>query len=346
MGEDRADDDPVLDVEATLERFPQRRQFLAQLALGQLGEHGRVGRARDERVQHRPPRRAEDVCGDAVELDPRILEDLVQPVRLPLALADLRLAVAGQVPQRPDRLRRHETAFEQARLQQLAQPGRVRNVRLAARHLLDMARVDEQTIELVLEDRPRRLPVDAAGLHRHLGRAVRLQPVAQREQPLHRRLELRHLLLTPATPAGTRTHAVTCSLCTSNAAGRSTTVSIACSLQLDDTIVAWGASETDESDGRARSNSPGCRQGPHAKLTTGSQAPSETGVSRRPPDPRRFHPPAGGRPRPWPTNLLTRILVSCPRGPSGRSARTRARTTLTGSRYCLLDSMWARESCL
>jgi hypothetical protein len=64
----------------------------------------------------------------------------------------------------------------------------------------------------------------------------------------------------------------------------------------------WGASETDESDGRARSNSPGCRQGSHAKLTTGSQAPSETGVSRRPADHHRFHPPAGGRQRPWPTN--------------------------------------------
>jgi hypothetical protein len=49
---------------------------------------------------------------------------------------------------------------------------------------------------------------------------------------------------------------------------------------LDDTIVARGTSETDESDGRARSDSPGCRQGSHAKLITGSQAPSETGVSQ------------------------------------------------------------------
>ena len=158
-----------------------------------------------------------------------------------------------------------------------------------------MSGVDEQTVELVLEDRPRRLPVDAGGLHRHLCRAVRCQPVAQRQQTLHRRLELRYLLLAPAA-ASRNTHARGHPLLVHIQRRRTLHHRLHhCSLQLDDTIAAWGASETDESDGRAQSNSPRCRQGPHAKLNTGSQAPSETGVSKRPVNDHRFHPPAGGR---------------------------------------------------
>src|SRR6266566_1964663 len=72
--------------------------------------------------------------------------------RLPLTLSDLRLAIAGQGPQRPLRLGRHETGPEQARRHQLAKPLRVRDVGLAARHLLDVAGVHEQALEPILED--------------------------------------------------------------------------------------------------------------------------------------------------------------------------------------------------
>ena len=41
---------------------------------------------------------AEDVGGDAVELDPGVLQRLVQPVGLRAALRDLRLAIPGQRP--------------------------------------------------------------------------------------------------------------------------------------------------------------------------------------------------------------------------------------------------------
>src|SRR5256885_9486652 len=74
------------------------------------------------------------------------------------------------------------------------QPGRVGDVGLAARNLLDVASVDEQTVELVLEDRPDRLPVDAGRFHRHLRDATGLQPIAQRQQPAHAGLELCGLL--------------------------------------------------------------------------------------------------------------------------------------------------------
>ena len=126
----------------------------------------------------------------------------MQPVGLALALLDLRLAVAREVAQRPDRLRRHEARLQQPRLEQLAQPGGGGDIGRAPGDLLDVAGVDEQALELVLQDRPGRLPVDTRRLHRHVGGAVRLQPIAQGEQTLHRRPELSHVLLAP--PARSR----------------------------------------------------------------------------------------------------------------------------------------------
>ena len=57
--------------------------FARSRAAGELGEHLGVGGAVDQRVEHRPAGDAEDVGRDAVELDPGVLERLVQPVGLP-----------------------------------------------------------------------------------------------------------------------------------------------------------------------------------------------------------------------------------------------------------------------
>ena len=166
------------------------------------------------------PGLAEDVGGDAVELDPGVLEHLVQPVGLALALRDLRLAVAGQVPQRPDRLGRHEARPQQARLGQLAQPRGVGHVGLAARDLLDMTRVDQHAART----RPRGSPRPASSRHRSPPSrpGSRRAPASQSRSassPRDRRRELRDLLLAPTAVPGTRTHAVTCALWTSSARG-------------------------------------------------------------------------------------------------------------------------------
>ena len=133
VGEDRPDPDGVQSVEAALERLPERRQLGAQAALGELGQQLGIGRARDQCVEHRPARDAEDVGRDAVELDPGVLERLVEAIGLARALGDLRLAIAGEVALRADRLGRHEARLEQARLEQLAHPGGVGDVGLSAR---------------------------------------------------------------------------------------------------------------------------------------------------------------------------------------------------------------------
>jgi len=69
---------------------------------------------------------------------------------------------------------------------------------LRAGDLLDVAGVDEQQLEVVLEDRPDGLPVDAGGLHRDLRDAVGGEPVAQREQARDRRGELGEVLFAPS----------------------------------------------------------------------------------------------------------------------------------------------------
>ena len=55
--EDRADQQRVLGVEATLERLAQRRELRAQPALGQLGQHLGIGRALDTARRASPGRR-------------------------------------------------------------------------------------------------------------------------------------------------------------------------------------------------------------------------------------------------------------------------------------------------
>lgn len=70
------------------------------------------------------------------------------------ALLDLGLAVAGQVTQGADRLGRDEARPQKPRLGELADPGSVGDIRLAAGDRLDVAGVDEHALELLLEHRP------------------------------------------------------------------------------------------------------------------------------------------------------------------------------------------------
>ena len=55
--------------------------------------------------------------------------------------------VAGQVQQPGDLPRRHEASPQQAALQQLGEPGRVRGVGLAPGQVLDVAGVDQHQLE-------------------------------------------------------------------------------------------------------------------------------------------------------------------------------------------------------
>lgn len=92
------------------------------------------------------------------------------------------------------RLGRHEAGLQQPGLEQLAEPLRILDVGLATGNRLDMTSVDERQLEVILEDRPHRLPVDAGSLHRNLLDSERLEPVPQCQQSEDRRLELGEML--------------------------------------------------------------------------------------------------------------------------------------------------------
>jgi len=86
-----SDDQRVLAVEASDERFAQGGDLLAQPAARELGEDFGVGRALHQGVEHVAPGLAHDVRRDRPELDPRVLERLVQPRDLATTIVDLPL---------------------------------------------------------------------------------------------------------------------------------------------------------------------------------------------------------------------------------------------------------------
>lgn len=71
VAQDRADPQGVMAIKTALQRLSERGDLAPQGALGQFGQHLRVGGSGDQRVQRRAPGDAEDVRGHAVELDRR-----------------------------------------------------------------------------------------------------------------------------------------------------------------------------------------------------------------------------------------------------------------------------------
>ena len=177
------DQQGVVVAEPPAQRLAQRGDLAAQPALGQLGEHLGVAFTGDQRGEHRPPGHAEHVRGDRVQLDPGVLQRLLDPLALAGVGLDEPFAVAGQVPQLADRRRGHEAAPQQAVFEQLGQPLGVQDVALAAGQDLHVVGVDQLQLERpLLEHVPDRFPVRAGGFHRDLGDALGGEPVGHRLQ--------------------------------------------------------------------------------------------------------------------------------------------------------------------
>jgi hypothetical protein len=131
-------------------------------------------------------------------------EQLLDPLLLGGADRDQVGAVAGQVPQPPDRRRRHEAWPQHLPLGDLAQPHRIELVGLGpARQVLDVPRVDQPHLKpLGLQQVKRRLPVVAGGLHHHPRHAEGAQPVGQHQQRAGHGGVGAHLLQPPARGVG------------------------------------------------------------------------------------------------------------------------------------------------
>jgi hypothetical protein len=96
--EELRDHDPVmLDREAALERFAQLRDLVGHPGLGERGELLGIADATQERLEHRPRGLGVGRRRDARELDPGVLEHLLQPLDRPGAFVALRLAQPREV---------------------------------------------------------------------------------------------------------------------------------------------------------------------------------------------------------------------------------------------------------
>ena len=118
--------------EAAVERLAERGDLLAQRALGELGQHVGVVGAGDQRVEHPAGGHAEHLGRDRRQLDPGVLQGLLDALDLAGAFLDLRLAVADEVAQLPQRSGRHEARADEPVLDQLAAPLGVLDIALAA----------------------------------------------------------------------------------------------------------------------------------------------------------------------------------------------------------------------
>jgi hypothetical protein len=99
------------------------------------------------------------------QLDARVLEHLLRALRLWGALLDDDLAVAGQVAQLADRPGWHQARADQAVLDELADPGRIAAVGLAAGDVAQVVGVEQPALELVFQQVGHRFPGGAGGLH-------------------------------------------------------------------------------------------------------------------------------------------------------------------------------------
>lgn len=79
-------------------------------------------------------------------------------------LADELFARARQIPPRLDGRRRHEAAADQPVRQQVGDPRRIVDIRLAPRHVADVLGIGEHELDLPLQQMPDRFPVPPGGL--------------------------------------------------------------------------------------------------------------------------------------------------------------------------------------
>ena len=112
------------------------------------GQRRRAALPGDQGVQEPPAAGAEQVGDHHRDLQQRVLEDLLDPVLVPGLVLGQPGPGAGQRPQVPDCLRRHERAAQHPPLVQLAQPHAVFPVGFApAGQVLDVPGVDQPHLQ-------------------------------------------------------------------------------------------------------------------------------------------------------------------------------------------------------
>src|SRR5436309_1544114 len=162
----------------------------------------------------------------------------------------------------------------------MAKPLSVLHIGLPARHVPDVGGVHEQELEVILEQEIDRLPVDAGRLHRHMGDAELLKPVAHGQQVGRHRRELGAKLRAFAGPvryvdAGGHLLLVD----VERAAALKQKFHLEPPNRSDSQASSVGGPWLRDSGWRARSNSSGCRgpPGPYCSRTLGARTSTASG---------------------------------------------------------------------
>ena len=125
----------------------------------------------------------------------------MQPLGLPTAFFDHRLAVSRQITLLAGGPLRNERRADKTMLDQLRPPLRVSDISLAARNVTHVTGVDHpHRGDSVLEDPVNRFPIHASRFHPNQRHVPFDQPVRQQQQLRRRRAELSHLLAAAARP--------------------------------------------------------------------------------------------------------------------------------------------------
>jgi len=281
--------------EPTPQGLAELGKLAAQPPLGQLGQHPGIALAIEQGGEHRPTRHAQHVSGDRVQLDAGVLQGLLDPLALGGMGLDQPLAIAGQIPQLPDRGRGHKAPPQQPMLQQLRQPGSVADIGLAAGEDLDATGVDQQQLKpassRTYQTGFQYWPV--ASITTRVTPSPASHP-ASASNPEVKVGNVRTSWARPPRPSGVRTQATTSSLATSNPAQRATSSST-----VDTSLAVWVAPgrayRGNDAETRAHSNSSWCREGPRVSLINGLSRTKESRAWPGTPDSHpSWRPPAMG----------------------------------------------------
>src|SRR5690606_21977051 len=162
------------------ERFHDVRTARLYTAMHKLQQLFRTVTALiQDRSHHLHARNPENIRQHHRKLDVRVLQYFLETVLLRAHLPDQLPAVTRQIPQLPDIPRGNETPLQQAAQQRLGQPAAVPLVRLVARNVLHMTRIDQKNLKVIPQYVENRLPVNTRALHGNVSDPVLLQPVPE-----------------------------------------------------------------------------------------------------------------------------------------------------------------------
>ena len=159
------------------------RRVTAMIAM--RGQLLRIAVTGDDVAQNAEAGDAGDIADDERQLHIHLHQGFLHAQHVHAARLEQGMAVTQIRPERDDLRPRPKTRPEEADAVQVTDPLAVGDIGLPARHILEMARIDEEHLEAAgLQDLVDRNPVHPGGFHGHTGHATGRQPIGE---PDHRR---------------------------------------------------------------------------------------------------------------------------------------------------------------